>query len=206
MDDRRVRGRGCRVGTILLIAVGLAGCQNQGSGKPVSVPARIVIWEDPGAGGQGQTIRDANNDENRYVVIGTDGTVQFFPDETVCNDCEANIDEAQIDLGNGDLIDLRFGVGATGDDVRRLFLVDVASGNFVQLLGGGEEDVTFQVTTEPLEEPNDDSDDRAIAVGDGPNPTASDSSSSRTTLCGAVGLGTLGPMFLALLVPMWRRR
>jgi hypothetical protein len=181
----------------------LAGCQNQGSGGAVQLPERIVVWEDPVTGATGSSIRDANNDAERIVLVGTDGRVQFVSDQSVCNDCMT--EGATIDLGGGNLIDIRFGVGAVGDDVRRPFLVDRASGNFVQLVGGGDEEVTFQVTTEPFEDPND---DLAIAAGETDNPTLGTGGGGGSGgLCGALGLGTILPIGLGLMILMaWRRR
>ena len=194
--------------TAIVAAACLAGCQTQQSQSRVVPPKNIVVWEDPDTGDQGQTIRDANNDEDRFVVVGTNGRVQFLPGGEVCRACDTDIDNARIDLGDGHLVDLRFGVGAVGDDVRRLFLVDAASGNFIQLVGGGDKDVTFQVTTEPLEEPNDDSDDRALAAGEAPNPAAgeSQSQSREVPLCGALGGPIMGLLVLLNSLVAWRRR
>jgi hypothetical protein len=184
----------------------LAGCQNQGSGGAVQLPERIVVWEDPATGVTGSSIRDANNDPDRVVLVGTDGRVQFVADQTVCNDCMT--EGATIDLGEGNLIDIRFGIGAVGDDVRRPFLVDRASGNFVELVGGGSEPVTFQVETEPFEEPNDRTDDLALVSGEIDNPTVNGGGGAGSGgLCGALGLGTILPVGLGLMIlTAWRRR
>lgn len=193
------------MGTALMTA-----CQSQpagGSGR-TDRPSQIVIWEDPLDGGQGTAVRDANNDPERFVVIGTNGAVQFIPDGTVCSDCDTT--DATIDVGEGNLIDIRFGVSSVGDDARRPFLVDRASGNFVQLIGGGSSNVTFQVTEEPLEDPNDSSDDLAIAAGTdaNPQPNTGGTGGPLGSLCGAAG-GIL-PLFafcgIAMHIVRQRRR
>lgn len=181
----------------------LAGCQTQRGDGASELPSRIVVWEDPETGDQGTPIRDANNDENRIAVVGTNGRVQFVQDGTVCNDCR--VTEATIELEDGHLIDIRVGVGAVGDNVRRPFLVDRNTGNFVQLVGGGGSPVSFQVTSTPFEEPNDSTDDMAVPVGETDNPTLEDSGGGQASLCGAAG-GMIPLVLLGLLLVRLARR
>ncbi len=193
------------LGVSMLAGILSVGCQAAADADAVTeLPARIVFWEDPVTGNQGQTIRDANNDADRIVIVGSDGAVQFVADGTVCNNC--NTTDATIDLGDGNLIDIRFGVGAVGDDIRRPYLVDRASGNFIQLRGGGSQPVTLEVTDTPFEEPNDRSDDMAIPVGDAPNPTLGSSAADQPAgLCGAAA-ATIPLVVLGLLLTRFARR
>ena len=179
----------------------LAGCQAQRE-EVTDIPSRIIEWEDPETGVTGANIRDANNEEGRIVLIGTNGRVQFVSDGTVCNDCET--EGATIDLGDGNLVDIRFGVGVVGDTNRRPFLVDRETGNFIQLVGGGDDPVTFQVTDTPLEDPNDPTDDLAIEAGDIANPTLESNSDSQSGLCGI--LGVTFPLTIGLLGLLTLRR
>lgn len=181
----------------------LTGCQGQRGGG-AQLPSRIIVWEDPETGDQGTPIRDANNDPDRFVVVGTNGRVQFVQDGSVCTDCMT--EGATIDLGGGNLIDIRFGVGVVGDEVRRPFLVDRTYGTFVQLVEEGG-DITFQPTATPFEEPDDRSDDMAIPIGETDNPTIEDSGSGQASTCGAVG-GMIPLVLLGLLLTRlaWRRR
>ena len=191
------------LGVSMLAGILSAACQAQSDGA-TQLPSRIVLWEDPETGVQGQTIRDANNERDRVVIVGSNGSVQFVSDGTVCNNCETT--DATIDLGGGNLIDIRFGVGAVGDDVRRPFLVDRASGNFIQLRGGGDQPVTFEVTGTPLEEPNDRSDDMAIRAGGAANPTLDNSGADQSAaLCGAAA-ATIPLVVLGLLLTRLARR
>jgi hypothetical protein len=193
----------CTVGAATL----LAGCTAQ-RGESTQRPAELVVWDDPDSAGSGTTIRDANNDSTRFVVIGTNGAVQFSPGETVCNDCEADVDNATIDV-QGNMIDIRFGVGVTGDTNRRLFLVDRESGNFVQLVGGGSAPVEFQVTDTAFEDPDDPSDDQAVAAGTSENPAnAGDDGGGGTGNSGLCGIFGAPALILMALAPalMWRRR
>lgn len=181
----------------------LAGCQTQGGDGASELPSQIIVWEDPETGDQGTPIRDANNDENRIAVVGTNGRVQFVQDGSVCNDCR--VTDATVELEDGNLIDIRFGVGVVGDEVRRPFLVDRDTGNFIQLVGGGGSRVNFQVTTTAFEEPNDRTDDMAIPAGETANPATEDSSSRQAPLCGAAG-GMIPLVLLGLLLMRLARR
>jgi len=174
----------------------MCGCNaRSNSGSVPHLPDQVVVWADPqDETRQGIPVRDANNDEGRFVLIGTDDTVQFMPDDPkVCNDCAVN--GATITLESGQQIDIRFGVGAVGGDERRPFLVDRTTGNFIQLLGGGSQEVTFQVTDAPLEEDNDRTDDLAIRAGALDNPAASSDTGGQGgplgSLCGATGGGII---------------
>ncbi len=196
----------------LLTVIVVSGCQQFngiGNRTPATgIPERVVVWADPtNAESTGSSIRDANNDEDRFIVVGTNGAVQFLPGQTVCDDCSVDIDNAVIDLGDGNSVDIRFGIGAVGDDTaRRPFMVDAASGNFIQLVGGGSSPITFQVTEQPFEDPDDDSDDRAVSAGDASNGTATTGSgASQSGLCGVFGVL---PVWAMVLVPafFWRRR
>jgi len=194
----------------LALAAGVAfspGCQTGTGGGITELPADIVVWRDPDTGDTGTTVRDVNNDEERFIVVGTNGRVQFVAGGTVsvCNDC--NTEGATIELGSGQLIDIRFGVGVVGDDTRRPFLVDHEFGEFIELVGGGAESITFQPTGQAFEEPDDPDDDLAQVAGQIENPTeqAASGGSGSTPLCGA--LGKLIPVVLGLLVLLgWRRR
>lgn len=185
------------VGMIILTAAWLAGCQTQ---NVTSRPENVVIWEDPETGVQGQTIRDVNNDDDRFVVIGSNGRVQFSFG-SVCNDCDTDLDNARIQV-DGAFVDIRFGVAPVGDEIRRSFLVDAQNGTFIELVGGGDEPVTFRATDEVFEDPDDDSDDRAISAGTTSNP--SNEAQQESGLCGALGGLGLGLLLLAPLVG-WRR-
>lgn len=204
-------------GCFLLTVMVISGCRqfngigNTITGSPAtSIPDRVVVWADPlDAASTGITIRDANNDAGRFLVVGIDGSVEFFPAETVCNDCTADIPNAVIDI-DGNQIDIRFGVGVTGEDTeRRPFLVDNANGTFVELVGGGNVDVSFQPTDTPFEDPNDDSDDRAVESGSEANPSVSQAKPSTTSslpsLCGATGALPIWAMLLSPAL-FWRRR
>jgi len=192
---------------IAVLAGGLPGCQSSGSrGGGTQLPADVVVWGDPeDLDNRGRNIRDVDNVDEKHVLIGTDGSVQFSSNPpTVCNDCEADIDNATIDLGGGNLIDLRFGT-APGSTERRPFLVDRATGNFIRLV----EQATFQVRDEPFEDPDDSSDDLAVAVDETANPAVSSRSSGSTGsgLCGALGTWMI-PMSLGgmlLMRPLGRR-
>ncbi len=187
---------------VLTVIVGSSGgCQSQ-SGGATELPREVIVWEDPETGDRGSPIRDVNNDEDRIVVVGTNGDVQFVADGTVCNDCDT--EEATITIGSGDLIDIRFGVRQEGDQTRRPFLVDRNSGNFIELVGSSNA-ITFQVTSIPLEDPNDSSDDLAIRAGSEDNPTVEGGSGSGSApLCGILGFV---PLALGLLVMLnWRKR
>ena len=184
------------------LAVGLTGCQSQasGGGDGPSLPKKVVVWGDPeDLSNQGRDIRDANNDGDSYVLIGTNGRVQFMPILRVCDDCD--VEGATITLGSGQLIDIRFGVGPDGQGARRPFLVDRASGEFVELLGGGDSTVRFNRADALFEDPDDSSDDLAQAVGETATPVVADNVDRNSGLCGALGAWMI-PMTLAGLLLM----
>lgn len=198
---------GVGLGAVALVAVWFAGCQSQSSNAVTSRPSRLVVWGDPqGLESRGTAVRDWNNSDADYVVIGTNGQVQFA-DGSVCDSCETDIDNARITLGSGDLIDIRFGVHPEGDDTRRPYLVDVAAGTFVDLGGGGDEAVTFTPTTEPFGDPEDETDDRAVVVDEQANPVG-ESQNQQTSLCGALGGSAAGTLLLVLMAtgPLALRR
>ena len=174
-------------------------CQQQ---NVTSAPEAFAIWADPlDETSTGPTILDANDDENRFVRIDDRGLVVFSTGD-VCNDCTTDLETATIDLGDDAFIDLRFSRGPDNAGTRRIYLVDTASGNYIQLLGSGP--VTFQVPEETLEEDNDDSHDRAVFVR---AASASGSSSgSSSPLCGILGGGSIGLFVMALLALTFTRR
>jgi hypothetical protein len=207
----------CTIGLVLAWVVVSSGCQGQtsllGGGSKPKPPAKIVVWQDPAnPDSQGTSIRDVNNDAERFVVIGTDGEVQFVNGTTfsIATDITANVDDASIPVGNG-TVDIRFGAAPSDPTDRRPFLVDRASGYFIQLVGGNG-DVTFQVTNAPFEDPNDPTDDRAIAAGEDDNPLATAASPNTATtnvlnnLCGIGGAGMIPVTLLGLLGLRFARR
>lgn len=191
----------------LLVCFGcsLVGCQNQGSGGgPTELPNRVVVYSDPeDSERQGSNIRDANNDDDSFVLIGSNGKVQFMPTPSVCNDC--SVTGATITLEGDQLIDIRFGLAPDGTGSRRPFLVDRASGNFIQLVGGGSSSVTFQVTEEAFEDPNDRSDDLAVEASTISNPAASADTGGQGGIIGQF-CGATGAMLPVILLSMlaWR--
>ena len=171
---------------LITVAVWGAACQNQGTGGGTQLPGNVVVWGDPdNLENRGRNVRDANNDEDSFILIGTNGRVQFEPLRLVCDDC--TVDGATIELDTGQLIDIRFGIGPDGTGGRRVFLVDRASGEFIELLGGGSSPVEFRRSGALFEDADDRSDDQAVAVDETPNPTTSTSSGS-SSLCGIFGM------------------
>jgi hypothetical protein len=171
----------------LVATVALTGCQSQGGGG-VDLPNQVVVWGDPEDPEiQGRNVRDANNDDESFVLIGTNGRVQFEPLRLVCNDCQ--VEGATIELETGQLIDIRFGLGPDGTGGRRPFLVDRESGEFIELLGGRSEPVEFRRSGAMFEEPDDRADDLAVAVDEAANPTVASNGggSGSGGLCGALG-------------------
>jgi hypothetical protein len=194
-----VKSRCIGVCVILLTTVWLTGCPAQ-EGAVTSRPSSLVVWGDPdNPDSQGTAIRDWSNSSSEFVVVGTDGRVQFA-DGGVCTVCEADVDNAVIRV-DGNAIDILFGVHPDGDDVRRPYLVDSAANTFVDLGGGGGEAVTFTPTTEAFPDP--DGNNRAVAVGTQSN--AGNAAQRSTGLCGIVGALGLGFLLLAPIMG-WRRR
>ncbi|MCH7812592.1 MAG: hypothetical protein IID40_01095 [Planctomycetes bacterium] len=176
---------------LVCLSCSLIGCQNQGSGGgPTELPNSVVVYSDPqDPERQGSNVRDANNDDDSFVLIGSNGKVQFMPTPTVCNDC--SVTGATITLDGDQLIDIRFGLAPDGTGSRRPFLVDRTSGNFIQLVGGGSSSVTFQVTETVFEEPDDSTDDLADEAGTIDNPAAAADTGGTGGIigqfCGATG-------------------
>jgi hypothetical protein len=194
-----VKSRCIGVCVILLTTVWLAGCPAQ-EGAVTSRPSSLVVWGDPdNPDSQGTAIRDWSNNSSEFVVVGTDGQVQFA-DGGVCTVCEADVDNAVIRV-DGNTIDILFGLHPDGDDVRRPYLVDRAANTFVDLGGGGSEAVRFTPTTEAFGEP--DGDNRAVNAGTQSNTGSR--AEEDTGLCGALGGFGLGLLLLAPLAG-WRRR
>ncbi|MCP4248506.1 MAG: hypothetical protein GY778_15770 [bacterium] len=187
----------------LLVCLGccLVGCQNQGSGGgPTELPDSVVVFSDPeNSERQGSNIRDANNDDESFVMIGSNGKVQFLPVPTVCNDC--TVEGATITLDGGQLIDIRFGLAPDGTGSRRPFLVDRTSGEFIELLGGGSDPVEFSRSGAVFEEPDDSSDDLAVEAGTTDNPAASADTGGQGGLLGQF-CGATGAMFPVILLGM----
>ena len=202
---------GLCLGLVFVVAVGLIGCQSTngilgGTSTKPKPSAQIVIWQDPADPvSEGTNIRDVNNDSTRFVVIGTDGQVDFVHDTSflIARNITADVQNASIQVGTG-TIDIRFGLAPGNTTDRRPYLVDRASGNFIQLIGG-DNDVTFQVTTTPFEDPNDATDDQAVdaAAADNPLVTASSPNSASTNffnnLCGIGGAAMMLPTLLGML-------
>jgi hypothetical protein len=135
------------------------------------------VWGDPASDSEGTTIRDVNDLEDRFVVVGAEGGVQFS-DGTVCSDC--TVTDATIRIDNTARMHIRFGTGPGGGDVRRPYLVST-DGFYIELVGA-EGGVTFQEEDLRFEEPDDPPDDLAEQVGTTQNPLVAQ---SRTApLCG----------------------
>ncbi|MFQ5489184.1 MAG: hypothetical protein ACE5GE_00570 [Phycisphaerae bacterium] len=183
-----------------LILIASAACQQQ---NVTPAAETIVVWADPqDETSTGQSILDANDDPERFVLIEANSRV-VFSNGDVCNDCTTDLDTATIDLGGDQFIDIRFGRGPDGAGTRRPFLVDAASGNFIQLVGS--DPVTFQVTAEPFEADNDDSDDRAVFAGTQAVSGGSSASQAASPLCGILGGGSIGLFLLTLLALTYTR-
>ncbi|MFH0983344.1 MAG: hypothetical protein V2A79_17635 [Planctomycetota bacterium] len=208
-----------RLGLVLSLVVLSSGCQGQstsllgGGGSKPKPSAKIVVWQDPAIpDSEGTNIRDANNDAARFVVIGTDGQVDFVNSNSflIARDITADVQDASIQVGSG-IIDIRFGVAPSNATDSRAFLVDRASGHFIQLVGGTS-DVTFQVTETQFEDPNDPTDDQAVAAGEADNPLVTAASSNTPTtnvlnnLCGVGGAGMIPVVLLGLLGLRFARR
>ena len=199
MNAMFVKRRCIGVCMVLLTTVWLAGCPSQ-EGAVTSRPSSLVIWGDPeNLDSQGTSVRDWSNNSSEFVVVGTNGQVQFA-DGGVCTSCDADVDNATIRV-NGNTIDILFGVHPDGDDIRRPYLVDRAANTFVDLGGGGDEAVTFTPTTETFGDPE--GYNRAVAVGTQSN--AGGRGEENTGLCGVLGALGLGLLLLAPVLG-WRRR
>lgn len=207
----------CTVGLVVSLVVLSSGCQGTslfggGSSKP-KPSAKIVVWQDPAnPDSQGTNIRDVNNDSERFVVIGTEGKVHFVHGTTfsIATNIGANVDDASIAVDAG-TIDIRFGAAPSDPTDRRPLLVDRTSGHYIQLLGGSG-GVTFQVTDAQFEDPDDSTDDRAVAAGEADNPLVTVASPNTATtnalnnLCGIGGAGMIPVALLGLLGLRFARR
>ena len=154
------------VGVLAIISGGLAGCDLFGGGGGTSLPKEIVMWGDPDPESDAMfaTVRDVNNEDDRFVVIGTDGKVQFSVGK-VCNVCTV---EGSTILVDGGRINIRFGPGLNGTGERRPFLVN-DEGYYIQLVTKADT-VVFVAETVVFEEPDNPDDDLAVRVGSFPNP------------------------------------
>ena len=200
-----------RLGLVLAVVAGLSGCQSTngilgGTSTKPKPSAQIVVWQDPAdPASEGTNVRDVDNDPTRFVVIGTDGQVDFVHNTSfrIAQGITADVQSASIQVGTG-TIDIRFGLAPGNTTDRRPYLVDRVSGNFIQLVGGTN-DVTFEVTTAPFENPDDASDDRAVDAGAADNPlvqAASPNSAGTNALnklCGIGGAAMMLPTLLGML-------
>lgn len=173
----------------------LTGCQTK-QNQVTKLPDKIVKWEDPQSGAQSTVIRDANNDsEDRFVAIGTNGDVQFEPISKVCEECE--VEDSTI-LVDGAKIDIRWGIGATGDENRHPFLVDQVTGTYIQLVGD-DDGISFQTTDALFDDYNNDDESLAIRAGQTSNPSSPQT--REAPLCGTFNPAML-PILLGVLMAM----
>ncbi|MFH0980172.1 MAG: hypothetical protein V2A79_01365 [Planctomycetota bacterium] len=166
MPSGRIPVCGWSVGMMLLVMGGLVGCGG-GSGVP-ALPDEIIVWGDPDPANQDDeyaSIRDVNDLDERFVVIGTNGMVQFA-NEKVCTVCEA--EGATILIDGTPRINIRFGSGPDGFGGRRPFLVST-DGYYIEVVEQNNA-IIFQEEIERFEEDDYLGDDLAEQVGTIPNP------------------------------------
>jgi hypothetical protein len=159
-----VIGAGLMVGMLS----GSLGCKSGDSNAITDLPAEIVVWgdTDPDNDAAFASIRDANDVDDRFVVIGTNDQVQFS-NSRVCNTC--TVDGYTISVDGTPRVNIRFSSGPDGFGVRRPFLVST-DGFYVQLLLGDDKNYTFQEVDQRFEDPDNLTDDVAVQVGTIPNP------------------------------------
>jgi hypothetical protein len=151
-----------------MLSVTMTGCDFLGDGNRITeLPAEVVVWSDPDAGNESAylSVRDANDIEDRFILIGTGGEVQFSTGK-VCNLCEAQ--GATIAIEGTPRVNIRFGVGPDGVGPRRPFLVST-DGFYIQLVSDGET-VAFQEEGVRFEDDDNLADDLAQPAGSVPNP------------------------------------
>jgi hypothetical protein len=207
VGKRLVSVRAVVAGVGVLVVSLATGCGlNQSSSAVTSRPAELVVWGDPDPENDGlyPAVRDVNNVEDRWIVVGTDGRVQFSNGK-VCTGC--TVEDATISLSGTPRMNIRYSTGPNDDGPRRPFLVST-DGFYIELVTSGEA-VTFQEEDVVFEENDDPSDDLAVQADTTPNPAVEEGggSSSRTGLCGAGLIGVLPLTLLGLvLMPRARRR
>jgi hypothetical protein len=188
-----------------LAVLSLAGGCGLTQNDTRQLPTEVVVWGDPDPENEEQftSVRDANDVSDRWVLIGTDGQVEFS-NGLVCREC--TVSDATISLSGTPRMNIRFGTGPDGEGERRPFLVST-DGFYIELVTSGDS-VTFQEEEAVFEENDDPSDDLAERVDTMANPTLGDQGgSSGFSLCGAGVIGFLPLMLLGLvLTPRTRRR
>ncbi len=159
-----VIGAGLMVGMLS----GSLGCRTGDSGAITDLPAEIVVWgdTDPENDEAFASIRDANDVDDRFVVIGTNDQVQFS-NSRVCNTC--TVEGYTISVDGTPRVNIRFSSGPDGFGTRRPFLVST-DGYYVQLLLGDDNNYTFQEVDQRFEDPDNLSDDVGVRVGTIANP------------------------------------
>ncbi|MCP4591868.1 MAG: hypothetical protein GY842_14120, partial [bacterium] len=115
------------------------------------------------------SVRDANDAEDRFVLIGSGGEVQFNIGK-MCDAC--TVEGATILVDGEERMLIRFSTGPDGEGERRPFLVST-DGFYIELVTEGEV-VLFQEEDVRFEEPDDATDDLARRVGTIPNPALED--------------------------------
>lgn len=162
-----MRTKWWRVGGVLGVAVMLGGCGWFSPRQVTELPKRLVAWgdPDPNSDATAVAVRDVNDLDDRFVVIGTNGLVQFSVGK-VCRDCA--VEGATIFIDGEPRMHVRFGGGPHGAAERQPYLVST-NGFYVQLLSDSNV-VMFQEEDLPFEPQNDPSDDLAERVGVIDNP------------------------------------
>ncbi|MCP4594727.1 MAG: hypothetical protein GY842_28680, partial [bacterium] len=155
-------------GMVAVCGCVVTGCDTLGGGGGITeLPADVVVWGDADTENDATyaSIRDANDLEDRFVLIGSEGEVQF----NIGKVCEACTVEGSVILVDGEeRILIRFGTGPDTEGERRPFLVST-DGFYIELVTEGEV-VLFQEEDVRFEEPDDATDDLARRVGTIPNP------------------------------------
>ena len=134
------------------------------------MPAEVVVWGDPDAGNNETfwAVRDADDSELAYLVVGTDGRVQFSNGK-VCNVCA--VENSTILVDGMPRMNIRFSSGPDGEGNRYPFLVST-DGFYIELVADTGDAVIFQAEDTVFEEEDDPSDDLAERAGTIANPLA----------------------------------
>jgi hypothetical protein len=196
-------GRAAVLG-LVLAGLGLTGGCGLFPSDTRQLPTEVVVWGDPDPENDGEftSVRDANDVSDRWVLIGTDGQVQFSNGK-VCREC--SVADATILVNETPRINIRYSTGPDGAGERRPFLVST-DGFYIELVTSGDS-VTFQEEEAVFEQDDDPSDDLAERVGTTPNPTLEDQGDSGGfSLCGAGVIGFLPLTLLGLVLTPWARR
>ncbi len=168
MKHRRVSVGAVLAGVTTVVLGGALGCNAKPGGPRVpALPDELVVWGDPDPDNPETyaSIRDVHDQDDVFVVIGTNGQVQLA-NEKVCNICE--VQGSTILIDGTPRINIRFSSGPDGFGPRRPFLVSTDA--FYIELVGDETSITFQEENVRFEEDDNLTDDLAVRVGTIPNP------------------------------------